>query len=798
MRSDLRALGIPVPLQLLEPEAWDSSGDEAPPRGEGRGADRRRQALPRHHGSRVTIRTWRCTSSTCSAWSWPSRSSCFTCGRPRPRTAQWREEQWDPARLPPWASEDALVDRDALLAPRRTDPPPSRHQRDEPRRVPGLAPLDSRRNQPGVLDDHAGGASRARQQAHRGQPQRRHQGEQTGPREHPPQRRSDHLDGQRGGDDQGDDGETWATVVSKRRPKPAAKPAARDRAPETRRSDDDHLDSDVQPPPSAPAPQDLPPPRVFAAPCLPRTVLAQQVQAAASKLDELRAKGARADKLQRTELFAQKLKSDLRAAGGPTPKALSLQLKAEDERIEREEKQLQKAEAQQAEKFEEAREAQLAAEQLGQRIQRIKERLQTHRRRRAHLAREKMAETSHEADTDTVDALRTAAAALSDGGPSCAQAFATVQRALERFLPAQVQFDLTSCDSESGDAGGARDDDPRDGADSDTDQTFFADDAQMDCDDGDDRGHERVQEEQLAEATLVLQDLVSQRHQAVLVARAREAKGKRALDDDCDKPQGAQSDVEMVEQLTEAQAEQFFAARIERQSALVHQLRSAIVFDATPPLARGHCSDSPPRAARGRSPTRARSPPPVPSPPNARTGRFARTSAEIFQGWQSQEERQLADSQQNGHRAEPHPGQRPRRTAAEMFRGWQSDEDRACQAAMAEQESLQRTQEREIAEAEGKAALVLEAKMLIEEGRRCTDHHAALDESLPPTYGPTGQALQAQQLAPRDVAQPTPRPSSPKRAVAAAAVTSGPTCRTRWCDGEGSPRRERSARRAAT
>ncbi len=606
-------------------------------------------------------------------------------------------------------------------------------------------------------------------------------------------------------------------MVSRRRPKAAAKSGVAERAPEARRDDDEQVDADVQPPPVSPAPQDLPPPRVFSVPCLPRVVLAQQVQAATGKLDKLREKGARADKLQRTEQFTQKLQSDLKAAGGPTPKALSLQLKAEDERIEREERQLQKAEEQKAERLEDARKAQLAAEQLEQRIQRIKERLQTHRRRRAHLAREKMAETSHEADTDTVAALRMAAAALSEGGPNCAQAYANVQRALERFQPVQVQFDLTSCDSDASDAGDGRDDELSDYADHDSDETFIAADSQMECDDGGARGCDRVQDEQLAEASRVLQDLVNQRHQAVLMARAREAKGKRALDEDQARPQDVQGDVETVEQLTEAQAEQLFAARIELQSANVHRLRSAIVFDATPPLPRGHGnSGTVPRAARGRSPPRARSLGPAPStavngtdqcddgiqhrqpPQHARAGRFTRTSAEIFQGWQSHEERHLADRQQQAHRPGPQSGDRPRRTAAEMLRGWQTDEERACQAAMAEQESLQQTQEREIAEAEVKAALVLDAKMLIEKDRCDSDHVAALDDHLPPTYGPTGQALQAQQLAPRDSTQSRPRLGSPRHATAAAAAPHGPTCRTRWCEDEGPPRRERSARRTAT
>ncbi len=122
-----------------------------------------------------------------------------------------------------------------------------------------------------------------------------------------------------------------------------------------------------------------------------------------------------------------------------------------------------------------------------------------------------------------------------------------------------------------------------------------------------------------------------------------------------------------------------------------------------------------------------------------------------------------------------------------MLRGWQTDEERACQAAMAEQESLQQTQEREIAEAEVKAALVLDAKMLIEKDRCDFDHVAALGDPLPPTYGPTGQALQAQQLAPRDSTQSRPRLGSPRHATAAAAAPHGPTCRTRWCEDEGPP-----------
>ncbi len=174
-----------------------------------------------------------------------------------------------------------------------------------------------------------------------------------------------------------------------------------------------------------------------------------------------------------------------------------------------------------------------------------------------------MAETSHEADTDTVAALRMAAAALSEGGPSCAQAYAGVQRALERFQPVQLHVDLTSCDSDASDADEGHGENDSDDDDYDTDRTITADDPQLGCDDVAVRGREREQDEELAEANRILQELVKQRHEAVLVARARAAKGKRAIDEDHTKSQDAQGDIELVEQLSEAQAEQLFAARIE-------------------------------------------------------------------------------------------------------------------------------------------------------------------------------------------------------------------------------------------
>ncbi len=290
-----------------------------------------------------------------------------------------------------------------------------------------------------------------------------------------------------------------------------------------------------------------------------------------------------------------------------------------------------------------------------------------------------------------------------------------------------------------------------------------------------------------------------------------------------------------MDQLDEEQVERFYAERIECQTKELQRLRSLVVFDATP--AEGHRDGGRAAAAgaRGRSPPR---PAEIQrgTPPGAASGskeerppmRLRRTAAEIMRGWQSDEEtshapgadprvpratvdRPRAQHGSDGARGELAGGIRTatRRALSEapalgdeaggFRRADPMDVQQQRDARQRhEQEAMQQLQERERAEAADKLHKVMAAKFEIEQGAAaaCGDGTDLEVQTFPPTYGPTGQMLQGQQLAPRSNMRQR-RCHSPTVAEAAAAAPAGPSRRTRWSDDDGPPHRERSARRAS-
>ncbi len=176
----------------------------------------------------------------------------------------------------------------------------------------------------------------------------------------------------------------------------------------------------------APQPRDLPPMRLVDIPTMPRRAIARKVEAAEEKVERLQERGAEEGRLHRAREAKERLVRELRAAGGATEKALSFSIKGEDDKVERAERALRKAIEDKEKK--EARIAALQAELLADEegILRHRQRLQAALEYREYLATQKLLEVSEQ----TMQHLRTLAAAVSPQDPQQAQAQAWALRAV--------------------------------------------------------------------------------------------------------------------------------------------------------------------------------------------------------------------------------------------------------------------------------------------------------------------------------------------------------------------------------
>ncbi len=180
----------------------------------------------------------------------------------------------------------------------------------------------------------------------------------------------------------------------------------------------------------APRPKDLPPPppRMLEIPTMARRTIVRRAQAAADRYERLQEEGAGEPRLHRALQAKERLEKEVRAAGGPTEKALSFSIKAEDERVEKAERALRRAVEERDDKLARiaALQAELVEDEAG--IEVYRQRLQAAHERREHLAKQKWAETASE---ETIRHFRTIAAVLSPEDPAQAQAQAVVQRLVE-------------------------------------------------------------------------------------------------------------------------------------------------------------------------------------------------------------------------------------------------------------------------------------------------------------------------------------------------------------------------------
>ncbi len=684
LRDDLRSRGIPIPVQLMEQEAIAAGGGGGGSGGFGGGT-------AANGREKILVNMWSCVRDGCRRWNWPGRIQCSSCGWAKTSAVRRRIEGWEAARLPRWAQEEA-----APLPPGR---PPARAG-GSPQRIPGLGNgpsggrggrgvgavgdraelpprgLDPRRSAPGTLD---GGGEAA------GGERRRSEG------------------GDRRGVD-GSDGD-WVAVVRGNGSRRGGQRGARGvtdgggvpgvagsggggdsqqqkhqqqvRQPSVQRADEAHAgggatgavegegggegdrDEDGR---NAPQPRDLPPMRLVDIPTRPRMAIARSVEAATEKVGRLQEQGVGEAKLHRARETKDRLVKELRAAGGPTEKALSFSIKGEDDRIERAERALRRAIEDKEKK--EARVAALQAELVEDEegIARHRQRLQAAREYREHLATQKLIEVSDR----TLQHLRTLAAAVSPQDQQQAQAQAWALRAVQ--LGAwKDEVDLAGGDTDSGEEeGGGMAEAESEGAA--TDRTRL------------DLAHEGTQAEASGESEELRRGLSEARGRLEAVQREQsEALGrvtgplgggnKRDSAGEC-KGGDQEGDVDMVPPLTALQVSSMFAERLREAEGQVRHYEILLAKEEV----------LPPEAGGGERAMAPRQPPPAHDLAGSR---------QAFDRGRAEEQAGLAGGQssnQGGMRGRPHrrPG----------YESWVTAEERDEAAADAESRHLQREKER--------------------------------------------------------------------------------------------------------
>ncbi len=496
----------------------------------------------------VMLLTWRCPSASCYAWSWPCRSRCHRCGAGKPANPARREDWWLAARIPPWAAQEAAAAPVGAGAGGPAGAPTHR-------RVPGMPPRPVRTRS---AVDPSGGTAAPAGRPHGEDPRLAAPGVLDPPRPPVPRDATDDDDD----DSVGDDGQTWARVVRKggtrRKKGDAVGPA--------RVEPSVGVQGDTPDPPSDLEPSDIPPPRVLEIPAAPRRAIIQRHQAQLERVDRLREKGASANKLQRAHDESKKLEREVRLAGGPTDKALSFAIKAEDVSIEKARKSLQRArEAKQDRiKQKEAIEREILRDDV--RIARFEQRYKAAVDRRFSLATDKWSEA---APTDTVDEFRNAVNQLASADPSLSNVRALLQRLLDRMSPpldADLTADDTPTDTEP-EAGG--DDDPGDddgggrGRSQQTRCRPSANDLAAGSQSG--GGGREGYRTQLQAARDLYEKVSAERLVAIENAEAQASRTavKRSLGADEGKSQEADGDADMVDVLSVDEINRVFASRLE-------------------------------------------------------------------------------------------------------------------------------------------------------------------------------------------------------------------------------------------
>ncbi len=324
----------------------------------------------------------------------------------------------------------------------------------------------------------------------------------------------------------------------------------------------------------APLARELPPPRMLNIPAMPRRTIVRKAQAAAERYERLQGEGAGEHRLHRALQEKERLEKEVREAGGPTEKALSFSIKAEDERVEKAERALRRAVEERDDKVARiaALQAELEDDDAG--IERYRQRLQAAQERREHLAKQKWAETASE---ETIRHFRTIAAVLSPEDPAQAQAQAVVQRLVE-LMSEREEVHLAGGDTESEGREGGTEDEQDEASSNRTrlSEPRFVPSAEME-------ENEELRR-RLREAEQHYAAVEEEKRAALGRVTGPLGGGKRGRDADEPKGQDVEGDEDMgpTPTLTGPQVEALFAERMRAAAEQVRHCRILLAREAVP------------------------------------------------------------------------------------------------------------------------------------------------------------------------------------------------------------------------
>ncbi len=517
---------------------------------------------------RVLLLTWKCSSSSCHAWSWPCRSRCHRCGAAKPSNPPRREDWWLESRLPPWAAEEA---------PRPHDVPGQRGpDGGGSRRVPGLPTrADLRRDASkgtgkGVTTTTTSAATTTAATARydaRHDPRVIAPGVLDPPA--PTARDCDEGNLGDGDEDIGDELMSWAKVVRKGRRLDKARggdrPPPGSSAPQQR--DDDA-------PPPGPKPPALPPPLVVERPKAPRRAIASKRQAQLDRIERMEADGASPAKLQRAREGLQETERELRLAGGATERALSFSIKSADDAVEKARRALAKAKDDKRARLDLRESLDKALQEDDIRIERLEQRHKAALERRLYHVESKRAECVPER---TIDEYRSAIAQLAiavAADPTLAAVQSLLQRELDAMAPPQFDIDIAEGDTTS-------DTDPE--TDDETAQPSPAPPTAARHINPTNAGDRYV--DQLAEARDRLERITAERRAAIESAEAHAARAaKRRLGEDGAKSQEVDGDELMSTVLTADRVKELYRQRLADAAEEVDHLTRMAAREEIPVL----------------------------------------------------------------------------------------------------------------------------------------------------------------------------------------------------------------------
>ncbi len=561
LREELRRRGVPVPQELLEPEARPVLAGRG-----GRGEDRARATT---NGTKILVRTWQCT---CGYWNLPSRPACRLCESRRRFNAPRRDDWWAAEALPPGAAEEAH------RLPARGDRPTGEVTR---RGTDGTFDPAARRVVPGLPPRRAA-AVEARPPppaaAGRPEPARGGGGEETRTSTSGRPSSGAGVGGGFGaGAGEGDDGGQWELKQKGRRKGRGRKndEERRDDAADEHADDADGLQGEGvggderaagEAFEGAPKPHELPQLRGWTMPLVHRDAVLRQAKAAAERHEALEARGARPEKVKKAADLRAKYEQDVRVAGGPTPRTLLWQIKEEEDRIAKTRKSIEKAVSDRDEKEERKRRLEDEIGRMHEVIRRLHERCAEATERLRYLTQQKWVENVPE---EWVQHFKTLAATL---GTNPAQPM--VQALVDLMVPPAVDVDLAAQDTESEHSG----DEDGEGSSDSTEET------KPERDGGQDQEGER--QARIRDVEEELEALRADRCEAMARAQAEELRAskrnKRNADGEPVDMHDADGDVDVTPPLTTGQIVEHFRTRIEAKNGELRQLRSEQAGEVVP------------------------------------------------------------------------------------------------------------------------------------------------------------------------------------------------------------------------